>query len=563
MIDSELFRRVINVENYSVEELVVYLFLTYIRLEKDILVNNILEYIDKNISSEIKEFIYINFNKNRYEVIDREIINNFDKESILNTIIYIDRYIQPKVSCQVTMNERNPESVTTLALKTVDVSKVNSAIEFYSGIGSNIIRMADKGIKKITAIEPYKNMYVILMIRTDLYKLKNKGYEIELINNFEFEFSKENPNAKYDLVTMQQPWRDERIREQIAYLKPDFLKDMTNVRDTNWYYIYLAMQHLSNDGKAIMLVTESIENGYLDKEIRRKTIENGYIEKIIELPSRLLNCTSLSSLLMVLSFKNDNIEFIDATDSYSQNGRVKYLSDDDINKILNKNNPYRYIIDNCEVVNNDRLVPSYYGISDIENSIELSKIANIIRGQNYRRSDLDSIITQNKTSYELIRTSHLEDGFVNDFEYLLELPGRYEELVDEDILITRVGSNRSVAIYKKGNEGKAIVEQSLLVIRVDKEKVNPYYILAYMMSDLGKEQLSAAYSGTGISQISLNNLKKVKVPIIDKEKEEIIVKSIKTKLKEINNRKKELSSLIKEMDKDIDEWFLKGKINEK
>ena len=148
-----------------------------------------------------------------------------------------------------------------------------------------------------------------------------------------------------------------------------------------------------------------------------------------------------------LSFKNDNIEFIDATDSYSQNGRVKYLSDDDINKFWIKQS-YRYIIDNCEVVNNDRLVPSYYGISDIENSIELSEIANIIRGQNYRRSDLDSIITQNKT-ITIDKDKSFRGWFCKWFWIFIRIAWKVWGIVDEDILITRVGSNRSVAFIKK------------------------------------------------------------------------------------------------------------------
>ncbi|HHU53887.1 MAG TPA: N-6 DNA methylase [Clostridiaceae bacterium] len=544
-------------DDYNLEKIVAYLFLGYMRLEEYFSIYEIEAFIDEIDSPEIKNFVRGKFNKNDYEKFDNEIIQKVSKESIANEIIYIDKHLDIYGVRGGTFSQYEPvsESVVELSLKTVEISTINSAMNFCCGIGTNIIRMADRGIKNITGVELNSDFAAIAEIRTKLYKITNPGYKIEIINNSVFKFSQENIEEKYDLVTVQIPWGVKGLGNQLDTWKTELLKDVTIGRSSDWYFLILAMQHTNKEGKAITLVRESIEYIYSDKEIRRKFVKEGYIERIIQLPANLLPYTSISSLLMVLSFNNNEIEFIDASNSYSEKGRMRYFLSKDIEHILSEQNSYRKIINKNKVLTEERLLPSYYGISKIEESIELGEIAHILRGQNFLKKDLDLLISEVVTNYQLVRTSHLEDGLIAGREYLTEPPKKYEKLIDEDILLTRVSSNKSIAMYNKEDKEVIMVDQSLLIVRVDREKINPYYVLAYFMSKLGKEQLSAAYSGSTIMQISVSNLKKVKIPTLNEYEQEKIARSTKEYIEDIRKKKTQLSLLFEKRDEDINIWF--------
>lgn len=557
MLLKDLINDFVPRHDYTLEKLVAYLFLGYVRLENNLSINEIGTFINEMDSQRVGSFLYSRFNETDYEKFDNEIVQKANKESIVNEIIYLDSSLDV---CGVrggllSEYEPVPESVVQLGLKAVEPSTVNSAINFCCGIGSNIIRMADMGIKNITGVEIHSVSAAISEIRTKLYKIKNAGYQIRIINSSVFGYSEENMEEKYDLVTVQMPWGVKGLGEQLATWRTDFLRYVTVGKSSDWYFLILAMQHISSKGKAIAIVPESIEYVYPDREIRRSFVKEGYIEKVIQLPTNLLQYTSISSLLLVLSFGNSEIEFTNASNSYSEKGRIRYFLTEDIERILSSENPYRRVVNTERVLAEERLLPSYYGVSKIEVSIALGDVAQITRGQNYLRKDLDPIVSEFFTNYQLVRTSHLEDGLICGREYLVELPEKFEELMDEDILITRVSSSKSIAIYNEEDEEKAVADQSLLIVRVDKEKINPYYLLAYFMSDLGKEQLHVAYSGTSILQISIANLKKVRIPVLDKYEQEKIAKSIKEKLEDIRMKKVQLSLLLEERDEDVNIWF--------
>src|SRR5699024_8989320 len=210
-----------------------------------------------------------------------------------------------------------------------------------------------------------------------------------------------------------------------------------------------------------------------------------------------------------------------------------------------------------EVLVDERLLPSFYTVTEINNYIELKEIAEVIRGQNLTRQELDKLIVDEVTGIELIRTSNIDDYGISDTQNLVTLPNRYVEVYDKDLLITRVSSSKNITIFE-GTDSHSIIDQSLLIIRMTDEKISPYYILGFLLSDLGKEQLSTAYSSGTIGQVSIRNLEKVKIPMVGAKEQEKISIKIQQNISKIKKLKFELDFSLEALDVDTNKFFERG-----
>src|SRR5699024_5073355 len=103
----------------------------------------------------------------------------------------------------------------------------------------------------------------------------------------------------------------------LANIQPEWKSDLieTNIPKTEseWTILSLILSQLTKEGKALVTVPNRIEFSSIAQEIRKEFIEKGYIEKVIQLPSNVYSTMGIPSLLIVLSFNNEHIDFIDAS----------------------------------------------------------------------------------------------------------------------------------------------------------------------------------------------------------------------------------------------------------
>lgn len=78
--------------------------------------------------------------------------------------------------------------------------------------------------------------------------------------------------------------------------------------------------------------------------------------------------TSIPALLLLLSFDNSEIEFIDVSEMYTE-VRRKHFTEDDIKDIMSRDFTDRRPVCVEEVLHNDRLLPSYYTVTEIKISL--------------------------------------------------------------------------------------------------------------------------------------------------------------------------------------------------
>lgn len=144
------------------------------------------------------------------------------------------------------------------------------------------------------------------------------------------------------------------------------------------------------------------------------------------------------------------------------------------------------------------------------------------------------------------------DGyFVDKDTYLARVRRGAPE--EGDIIISREAPMGVVAIVPVGL--KCCLGQRLVLLKINKEKINPYYLLFILMSDFVQTQFKRADStGSIVSNLCIPDLKEILIPVVDDGQENVaeFLKNINEKIqlnKKINDNLQQQLKLL------YDYWF--------
>lgn len=144
------------------------------------------------------------------------------------------------------------------------------------------------------------------------------------------------------------------------------------------------------------------------------------------------------------------------------------------------------------------------------------------------------------------------DGYYVDEETYLDRIKRATP-EEEDIIISREAPMGVVAIVPKGL--KCCLGQRLVLLKVNKKKVNPIYLLFILMSDFVQTQFRRAdATGSIVSNLCIPDLKDIIIPVIEEGQENIakLLENINEKIllnKRINDNLQQQLKLL------YDYWF--------
>lgn len=126
----------------------------------------------------------------------------------------------------------------------------------------------------------------------------------------------------------------------------------------------------------------------------------------------------------------------------------------------------------------------------------------VIRNFNLKNGNLDftdGYFVDEETYHDRIRRAIPEEG---------------------DIIISREAPMGVVAIVPKGL--KCCLGQRLVLLKVNKQKVNPIYLLFILMSEFAQTQFRRAdATGSIVSNLCIPDLKDIIIPVIDEEQENV------------------------------------------
>jgi restriction endonuclease S subunit len=140
-----------------------------------------------------------------------------------------------------------------------------------------------------------------------------------------------------------------------------------------------------------------------------------------------------------------------------------------------------------------------------------------------------------KEGVPLLQTKNIDEFFVSDLETVKITPEFHNKLqkskvVFEDILIARSGSFGKASIYLKQCETNS---SDIIIIKAKETVINPYFLTAFLNSQLGVSQMIRFASGGLQGHVNLTILEELEVALLNNKFQESIKQLVVTAAKKL------------------------------
>ena len=142
--------------------------------------------------------------------------------------------------------------------------------------------------------------------------------------------------------------------------------------------------------------------------------------------------------------------------------------------------------------------------------------------------------------------ANVKDGLIDEnLPYLKNVDMKFDKyfINDKNIVMSKNGFPFKIAVFERRNN-QVLANGNMFIIEVDQNKMNPYYIKAFFDSQTGVAALKSIIVGSAIPNISLEALKKIKIPNIPLDEQQKIADIYLSKKREIESLKKKLNNIL-------------------
>ena len=216
-----------------------------------------------------------------------------------------------------------------------------------------------------------------------------------------------------------------------------------------------------------------------------------------------------------------------------------------------------------EFANNGYLlkVDNYVGVKEIQYH-NPRKLADFVldkyRGYQMTSKEVEELEDENG-EYEILTISDIDNGIISsDLKKVSVNDNRFERyLVQEnDIIISSKGTRIKIAVVNNIEYRKIVANGNLLVLRIDTNKLNPYYLASYLNSSNGQATLNQIQTGSVIISINPSNLIEMNISTFDIETQEKIANKYLIKQKQYLIAKEHLKKIEEEYKNYFDDEVL-------
>ena len=550
-------------------------------LQDPILYKKLLSKEDSNLSYDIKWAKYIIFEEDNggdFIPYVNPLINKFGKDELLAFVLFSSNYLD--------YNDKKVifEGSTKLYLNLLDI-KDNDKILILEDKDLDSSFLIESSFKNsnITIYSNKKSSDIDISLIPEVYN----NIELELLtdergrpkSNFEYLKTRVEQKEKLDKIllapslTFEYSKNDEEKYRNMIQNDFNFQNEILEKTSLEWLFNLLTINHLKDDGRALSVVKINTLSNPKNKNIRKYFIENGYIESIILLPENILIGSSVSLALIVFSKGNKKIKFVDASNFYTKERRKKGDRLNPTKKILEENN-IRDILKflnsddnseisiskgieafsendyNLDVIENIEVIPEFENSKKIKELIDKKIIKDIIRGSQISLDELKDLRSYEETPYIYLTLSNINDGFIeyeNIEDYLKKIPEKQEKfcIKNNAFLISKIGNPPYKFVVAQIPENRKIIASgNFAIIEVNEKKLNPWYLAAFFMTDIGVKVLKKAYIGVNFSSLSIKKLEDIAIPVPSIEEQNRIAQRYIDAITEIKNMKKDLKDKI-------------------
>jgi type I restriction enzyme M protein len=478
-------------------------------------ISYILEFVNDETTAEfIEKFV---------ETVPKENIISYaeklDEETLKNSITTIDSDFE-RVS--------TPDGLSEIVMHLLDLKKEDLLLDLGSGVGSFLSYVSERvDLRGKYGIELDTSNYIVSVLRRLLF---NTNIEYIIGNMIIQDFTHLNSNKIFSNPPLGTRWRN--INEYSSVIIPKKYHITSNFNMTgDWAFALAALSQLALPGRCIVIMSNSATWNKSDESIRRMLVEEGKVEGIIALPENLFSKLSVTLSLVVFSTNNLEVRMVDATKIFTKGRKVNTLEISDIEKIWDA---YKNESEISRSVSIDEISSKEYMLNPlryIESSSEIENyqllgnlVKSVNRGAMISSAELDALSTIENSDSHYLMLQNIQDGIVSDeLPKLRYIDEKYEKfcIEDGDLIISKI-SPFKIARAKTPEGKKVLANGNLYFIKVDESKVNPVYLEFILQSELGISQLSRLAKGSTIKNISIQDLKEVKIPVLSMEKQKQI-----------------------------------------
>lgn len=356
-----------------------------------------------------------------------------------------------------------PDSIINLANKILDV-KQEKVADFCCGVGNFLVNaVGQDSSSNYYGIELNTQSKEIAEIRLHLLSDEIK---IDLGTVFDIV-----ADQKFDKIFCDYPWSVPKnstwISEETMRKFDAIIPEMQRLQKSDWLFIMNVMQHLNEDGKAVVVTTNGITwNGGIDRIIREKFVKMGYIEAVISLPANMYSTTAIPTSMIVFSKSNKTIRMIDAGSLASVGRRQNYLSHETIEEIafmMTKDS------DKSKSVTFEEIDKEDYAINparflqveaDVENGVPFENvISNITRGAQVKANILDDLVSEEPTDCQYLMLSNIKDGIIDEnLPYIKSIERKLEKycIKNNSLVISKNGTPIKIAVASVPDDRKIL-----------------------------------------------------------------------------------------------------------
>ncbi|MBE6100222.1 MAG: methyltransferase domain-containing protein [Anaerovibrio sp.] len=437
----------------------------------------------------------------------------------------IDQYLPVNINEMPAYN--NGESVNNLLLELHHLEKGDVYVEYGCGSGSSLFKLAREGITAY-GVELSSDIVKAAEIKAYWKKMKIK-----------IECADMEKNSTCDISSVTKSTVDAGFTKNSqnfeSLLNNKYLQPYKTVLKRGgvrvWGQALIAYQK-NKDGRVIALTSASALTNNADKEIRKNLINQGIIEGIIELPVGILPYTGVAPVLVILSKDNrDSIKMMDARDFGDKRSKNIFLDPFEREKLIKMYESGKgkcKVVSVTEIAKNDYMLSAnrYLDIDEntLEKGVALLDICDIERGATIRADELAELASDTPTKYQYLMLQDIVDGkIVNRLPYITGIDKKYNAAIlkDNDIVISKLTPFK-ICLVHINDDKEILANGNLFRLTVDPKKMNPVYVMLYLRSEKGQQELSRYVKGTAMRTISIKDLKLVQIPELDMGKQKQI-----------------------------------------
>mgnify|MGYP004660689893 FL=1 len=553
-VSVKIFNDLTNQESVSIEDLII-------KFNEAIDSDDKVKYFNNCINE-------VNLIKKTLESIEKFIYSVTEiKEIIVELYSYPDTIIRNIMNydllCYDGIRSRfagTPEQICRIVNLFLNIDENDDVLDICSSYGNFLVNVGNCcSYKSLTGIEIYNNASLISKIR-----LATLGFNSTIITADLFSLDY---NKKYDKVLCDYPWgmRFDKITQD--YLSHSTEKMRFNWKiasgSSDWYFINILLTMLKKNGKGVILLPAGPLFKTIDETFRRDLVENGLIEAIVKIPS-IRKYTSVEQYAMIISNGNESVKFIDISNEVSGDKFKPIVLMNNVFDVINNDEDKNVVIKSKkELASNGYIlkVDNYVGTKEIKYH-NPRKLADFVldkyRGYQMTSKEVEELEDING-EYEILTISDIDNGIISsNLKKVSVSDNRFERYLVQknDIIISSKGTRIKIAVVNNIDDRKIVVNGNLLVLRIDTNRLNPYYLASYLNSSNGQATLKQVQTGSVIISINPSSLIEMDISTFDIETQKKIANKYLMKQKQYLIAKEHLKKIEEEYENYFDNEVL-------